>query len=78
MPNAAGKLITAASAAPPAHTHAQADVTGLVSALSGKQATLVSGTTIKTVNGENLLGAGNVVIAGGSGGGASPIISWAI
>lgn len=32
---------------------------------SGKQDTLVSGTNIKTVNGESLLGAGNLAIAGG-------------
>lgn len=35
---------------------------------STKQDALVSGTTIKTVNGESLLGSGNIVIAGGSGG----------
>ena len=36
--------------------------------LNAKQATLVSGTTIKTVNGETLLGAGNIVVEGGEGG----------
>ena len=35
---------------------------------STKQDALVSGTTIKMVNGESLLGSGNIVIAGGSGG----------
>ena len=35
------------------------------SALSGKQATLVSGTNIKTVNNESLLGSGNITIQGG-------------
>jgi hypothetical protein len=34
-------------------------------ALDGKQATLVSGTNLKTVNGNSLLGAGDVVISGG-------------
>jgi hypothetical protein len=34
---------------------------------NGKQDTLVSGTSIKTVNGESLLGSGDVVISGGSG-----------
>ena len=38
-------------------------------ALSGKQDTLVSGTNIKTINGETLLGEGNIEIQGGSGGG---------
>lgn len=35
-------------------------------ALAGKQATLISGTTIKTINNESLLGAGNINISGGS------------
>ena len=38
----------------------------LQAALDAKQATLVSGTNIKTVNGNNLLGAGDVVIAAGA------------
>lgn len=58
-----------------AHTHAQSDVTGLTTALAGKQDTLVSGTSIKTVNGNSLLGSGNLSI---SGGGSSPILSWVI
>ena len=35
-------------------------------ALAGKQATLVSGTTIKTVNNQSLLGSGNIDIEGGN------------
>lgn len=42
------------------------DQTDLDTALSGKQATLVSGTNIKTVNGNSLLGSGDLVISGGS------------
>lgn len=38
------------------------DQTDLNTALNGKQATLVSGTNIKTVNGNSLLGSGNVAI----------------
>lgn len=34
-------------------------------ALSGKQATLVSGTNLKTINNESLLGSGNITIQGG-------------
>ena len=34
--------------------------------ITGKQATLVSGTNIKTVNNESLLGSGNITISGGS------------
>lgn len=63
--------------APAAHGHAQADVTGLVAALAEKQAALVSGSTIKTLNGESLLGSGDVVVSGGGGGAYSPVIGWA-
>jgi hypothetical protein len=38
--------------------------------LSGKQDKLVSGTNIKTINGKSLLGSGNLIIEGGSGGSA--------
>lgn len=41
--------------------------TAVSSAISGKQATLVSAVNIKTVNGESLLGSGGIVIAGGGG-----------
>lgn len=34
----------------------------------GAQATLVSGTSIKTINGTTLLGSGDLVITGGGGG----------
>ena len=37
--------------------------------LNGKQATLVSGTNIKTINNESILGSGNIDIQGGGGGG---------
>ena len=35
---------------------------GITSSLAGKQSTLVSGTNIKTVNGNTLLGSGDLVI----------------
>ena len=38
--------------------------------LAGKQDTLVSGTNIKTINSQSLLGSGNIVIEGGGGGGS--------
>ena len=64
-----GQLTTGlASKSDVGHSHAQSDVTGLSTALSGKQDTLVSGTTIKTINSQSLLGSGDIVIAGGSGG----------
>ena len=43
------------------------DQTDLQTSLNTKQATLVSGTNIKTVNGDSLLGSGNLTIAGGAG-----------
>ena len=48
------------------HTGTQAisTVTGLQAALDGKQAALVSGVNVKTVNGVSLLGGGNLTIAG--------------
>lgn len=50
-------------------TQATSTITGLDTALAGKQATLVSTTNIKTVNGVSLLGSGDIVIAGGGGSG---------
>lgn len=41
------------------------DQSDLVSALQGKQNTLVSGTNIKTINNESILGSGNITIEAG-------------
>jgi hypothetical protein len=60
--------------------------TDLQNALNAKQATLVSGTNIKTINGSSVLGAGDLVVSGGvtsvtaslpisSSGGATPNIT---
>ena len=43
---------------------------GVKSALDAKQDTLVSGTNIKTINNQSLLGSGNLTISGGSGSGS--------
>ena len=43
-------------------------VTAIGTAIKGKQDSLVSGTNIKTINGSSLLGGGDMVISGGSGG----------
>lgn len=48
--------------APSAHTHPISDVTSLQTSLDGKQATLVSGTNIKTVAGTSLLGSGDIPV----------------
>ena len=39
--------------------------------ISGKQDKLISGSTIKTINGQSLLGSGNITISGGSGDGGT-------
>ena len=46
--------------------------------LNGKQDTLVSGTNIKTINNQSLLGSGNINIEGGSGEGLSTEVKNAI
>ena len=43
----------------------QANITNLTTDLASKQATLVSATNIKTINGNSLLGSGNLIISGG-------------
>ena len=55
-------------------TEIKQDLTEINQELDNKQDTLVSGTNIKTINGESLLGNGNIVIQGGgsSGGGSNP------
>ena len=55
-----------------------AAITGLQTALDGKQASLVSGTNIKTVNGNTLLGSGDLVISGGGGGALNDLSDVAI
>ena len=52
--------------APTAHTHPQSDVTNLTTDLSAKQATLVSGTNIKTINGSSVLGSGDLTVSAGA------------
>lgn len=49
------------------YTSAQTE-SAITAAVSGKQETLVSGTNIKTINNESLLGSGNITIQGGGGG----------
>ena len=51
----------------PYYTSAQTD-TAISNATSGKQDTLVSGTNIKTINNQSLLGSGNIEIQGGGSG----------
>ena len=65
------------------HSHLTSDIidlddtlSNLATDLSNKQDNLVSGTSIKTINGESVLGSGNIVITGGgSGGGDGSIIN---
>lgn len=46
------------------------DLEPLKTSIGNKQDTLVSGTNIKTINGESILGSGNITISGGSGSGS--------
>ena len=46
------------------HGHTQAEVLDLVADLAAKQAALVSGTNIKTINGATILGSGDLVVSG--------------
>ncbi len=50
------------------HTQAISTITDLQTNLNAKQATLVSGTNIKTINGSTILGSGDVTISGGGNG----------
>ena len=45
--------------------YTKAEVESLIPDISTKQDTLVSGTSIKTINGESILGSGDIVISGG-------------
>lgn len=49
---------------PLSHSHAESDVTNLATDLGNKQATLVSATNIKTINGSSVLGSGDLTVAG--------------
>lgn len=62
----AARLATAFSRANHTGEQAISTVTGLQAALDSKQATLVSGTNIKSVNGTSLLGSGDLTVTGGS------------
>lgn len=56
------------------HTHAISDVTNLQTSLDAKQATLVSGTDIKTINGSSVLGSGDLTVTGSAPDGYTYII----
>lgn len=49
------------------HNHEISDVTNLTTSLSGKQDSLISGTNIKTINDQSLLGSGNITIQSSQG-----------
>lgn len=62
---ATGGAITSADTVLVAFGKLQKQITDLITTVSGKQDTLVSATNIKTINGNSLLGAGDLSIAGG-------------
>ncbi len=53
---------TLAGKANVSHTHNISDITNLSSTLAGKQDTLVSGSTVKTIAGQSLLGSGSITL----------------
>lgn len=50
------------------------EIEKILDSVGGKQEKLVSGTNIKTINGESILGSGDIVISGGGGG--EGVVSW--
>lgn len=62
---ATGGAITSADTVLVAFGKLQKQITDLIATVSGKQDTLVSGTNIKTINGNSVLGSGNLTISGG-------------
>lgn len=62
------------------HTGSQAisTVTGLQDSLDSKQNTLISGTNLKTINGESILGSGDLVVGGGGSSGPSLVGSTSV
>ena len=48
-------------------------ITAIGVAIKGKQDNLVSGTNIKTINSQSLLGSGNIFISGEGGGGVQNV-----
>ncbi len=59
-----GGVISAADSVLSALGKLQKQISDAVTAIGGKQDTLVSGTNLKTVNGNSLLGSGNLVVSG--------------
>lgn len=69
-----GGVISAADSVLSALGKLQKQISDAVTAIGGKQDTLVSGTNLKTVNGNSLLGAGDLAISG-SGALFAPVIT---
>jgi len=62
------------SASISAHNNAETGIhQSIIDSIANKQDTLVSGNNIKTINGESLLGSGDIEITGGDSGGVSGI-----
>lgn len=61
----AGGAITAADSVLSALGRLQKQISDAITAIGGKQDALVSGTSLKTVNGSSLLGSGNIAISSG-------------
>lgn len=68
-------LLSAAvqNALTPLSTSKAPSVSAVVTALALKQDLLVSGTNIKTINGDSILGSGDIVVVGGGGGAVASV-----
>jgi hypothetical protein len=63
---AVGTAVAATDTVLEAFGKVQKQITDLTTTVSGKQASLVSGTNIKTINGATVLGSGDLVVGGGA------------
>jgi len=66
LSTAAGTVVTSAHTVLQAIGFLQKQASDNATAITGKQATLVSGTNIKTINSTSILGSGDITISGGS------------
>lgn len=73
LSTAAGTVVTSAHTILQAIGFLQKQVSDNATAISGKQATLVSGTNIKTINSTSLLGSGNLSVSASPGGSATQV-----
>ena len=70
-----GGVISAADSVLSALGKLQKQITDAVTAIGGKQDTLVSGTNLRTVNGSSLLGSGDLAVSGGGADNSTEVVA---